>query len=149
MMRSLFMALAALAVGMSAPAAAQQRTDYSSQVRGYLSQQAVKHTGEGFRQDTTVPDFVRAMRLEGGVVWPIQLSAGVTYRVFAVCDNDCSDVDMELYDAGGNFVGRDVSTNDMPYVEVRPTTAGVHYARIWLAACENEPCYVGARLYRK
>jgi len=151
-MRILSVALAALAL-CAMPASAQQRaggnSDYQGQVRNYLSQQAGKHTSEGFRPDTAVPDIIRPLRLEGGVIWPVQLRRGVTYRVFAVCDNDCSDVDLEVYDAAGAFVGRDVAVNDTPYVEITPAADGVAYARIWLAACESEPCYVGARLFRR
>lgn len=150
-MRILFTALAALTLAAT-PAAGQQRsgnTDYQGQVRNYLSQQSGKHTSEGFRPDTTVPDMIRPLRMEGGVIWPVQLRRGVTYRVFAVCDNDCSDVDLEVYDAAGAFVGRDVAVNDTPYVEITPAADGVAYARVWLAACESEPCYVGARLYRR
>lgn len=147
-------ALAALAF-VCAGADAQSRNanprpnDYPGQVRTYLTEQAGKHTGEGFRPDSTIPDMIRPLRLEGGALWPIPLRAGVTYRIFAVCDNDCSDVDLELYDSTGGFVGRDVSTNDTPYVEIRPTVDGTAYARVFLAACESEPCYVGARVYRK
>ncbi len=143
---------AALCLAFSAPAFAQTRTgsaDYQGQVRGYLGDQARKHTSEGFRQDTSVPDFIRPLRLEGGVIWPVTLRRGITYRVFAVCDNDCSDVDMEVYDSAGDFVGRDVAVNDNPYVEITPAADGVVYARIWLAACEAEPCYIGGRVYRR
>lgn len=143
---------AALVLAFSAPAFAQSRpgaSDYQGQVRAYLTDQARKHTAEGFRQDSSVPDFIRPVRLEGGVIWPVSLRRGVTYRLFAVCDNDCSDVDLELYDAEGTFVGRDVAVNDAPYVEITPAADGVVYARIWLAACEAEPCYVGGRVYRR
>lgn len=123
--------------------------DYRAQVRTYLGDQATKHVRDGFRAETAIQDMIIPLRLEGGALWPINLRAGVTYRVFAVCDNDCSDVDLEMYDAAGAYVGRDVAVNDTPYVEITPTANGAHYARVWLAACESEPCYVGVRVYRK
>jgi hypothetical protein len=149
-MRLLFASLAASL--FVADAGAQPKAasgDYAGQVRSYLGAQATKHVSEGFTRDASIPDFVASIRVEGGVIWPVTLRRGVTYRLFAVCDNDCSDVDMDLYDAQGRFVGRDIAANDTPYVEITPTEDGVHYARIWLAACENEPCFVGARAYRK
>ncbi|MES1156582.1 MAG: hypothetical protein ABUL73_02275 [Alphaproteobacteria bacterium] len=126
-----------------------QSQDGATQVRGYLSSEATKHTDEGFRADPTNPDFVHALSLESAVVWPITLRHGVTYRVFAVCDNNCSDVDLDLYDSSGAFVGSDTSTTDKPFVEITPTADGTAYARIWLADCQNEPCTIGARVYRK
>jgi len=152
MRRTLRSALAALSVLVLSPAAFakdEASADFPAQVRGYLTEQASKHTADGFRQDTSIPDFVRAIRLEGGVIWQAPLRRGATYRVLAVCDNDCSDVDMEVFDAQGGFVGRDVATSDNPYVEFAPSADGPAYVRIWLAACESEPCYVGARVYRK
>lgn len=127
----------------------QPDTDYRGQVTRYLQDQATKHLSEGFTRDSSIEDFVAPLRLEGGVIWPVRLRRGVTYRVFAVCDNDCSDVDLELYDASGAFVGRDISVNDQPFVEIVPSQDGIVYARIWLAACESEPCYVGGRVYRR
>lgn len=149
-MKKLIAAMAALTM-LSGPAAAQQQSDgdYRGQVSRYLQDQAAKHLGEGFSRDAAIADLIAPLRLEGGLIWPIQLRRGVTYRVFAVCDNDCSDVDLELYDAAGAFVGRDIATNDTPYVEITPAADGAHYARIWLAACESEPCFVGARVYRR
>jgi hypothetical protein len=131
----------------SRPAAAD--TDYRGQVSRYLQEQATKHVSDGFRRETAIPDLIAPLRLEGGVLWRINLRRGVAYRVFAVCDNDCSDVDLEVYDDRGAFVGRDIATNDRPFVEITPERDGAHYARIWLAACESEPCYVGARVYRR
>ncbi len=133
-------------------AGAQDRAspgDYRAQVRTYLTDQSAKHAADGFRADNSVPDLVRGLRLEGGHLWSVPLRAGVTYRVFVVCDNDCSDVDLELFDPAGDYVGRDVAVNDTPYVEVTPARDGAYHARIWLAACEHEPCYVGGRVFRK
>lgn len=127
---------------------AQDGAANRTQVTAYLDSQAGKHTDQGFISDSSVPDFVQPLTLQDAVVWPITLRRGVTYRVFAVCDNGCSDVDLDLYDHAGVFVGRDVQTNDKPYVEITPRQDGVHFARIWLATCEAEPCYVGGRVYR-
>jgi hypothetical protein len=151
-MKQLLGAIAALCLiapsAAAAPAGAAS-ADYSGQVRTYLADQATKHTSEGFRPETSIQDLILPLRLEGGAIWPINLRAGVTYRIFGACDNDCSDVDLEVYDSTGLYAGRDVAVNDTPYVEITPTHNGVHYARIWLAACESEPCYVGMRVYRK
>jgi hypothetical protein len=138
-----------LAAGQDKPEEKPSGTDYAGQVRQYLGEQAKKHVAESFAPDASIPDFITSVRLDGGVIWPINLHRGVTYRVFAVCDNDCSDVDMDLYDSTGRFVGRDITVTDTPYVEITPTADGVAYARIWLAACESEPCFIGARVYRK
>ncbi len=151
MTRLALAALAALAFA-GAPAQAQQKAapnDYAAQVRAHLGDQAGKHIAENFEPFADVPDFVSAIRIEGGVIWPAPLRAGATYRVFVVCDNDCSDVDLEVFDADGRFVGRDIQVNDTPYVEVTPRRDGPVFARIWLSACESEPCWVAGRVLRR
>lgn len=144
-----FAMLAAGAAQAQPAAPARADNDYRGQVRGYLDSQASKHTAEGYRREAAIQDLIAPLRLDGGMIWTVPLQRGATYRIFAVCDNDCSDVDLEVFDARGGFVGRDVQTNDTPYVEITPTQDGVAYARIWLAACESEPCYVGARVFRR
>ncbi|MBI1251232.1 MAG: hypothetical protein GC189_07160 [Alphaproteobacteria bacterium] len=152
-MRSAAKALCAAVLMCAAMPAAHAQTpganDFEGQVQRYLDTQASKHAAEGFTRDASIQDFVRPLRIEGGAIWAVNLRRGVTYRLFAVCDNDCSDVDLELYDARGGFIGRDVAVNDTPYVEVTPSAEGVHFARIWLAACESEPCYVGVRAFKR
>jgi hypothetical protein len=34
----------------------------------------------------------------------------------------------------------------MPYVQITPPQSGRYYVRIWLYACSNQPCYIGARV---
>ncbi len=150
-MRILATALAALCMFGAPDAFAQKApaTDGPTQVRGYLTSEATKHTAEGFRPDPANPDFIRDLAMDKAVIWPINLRRGVTYRVMAVCDNHCTDVDMDLYDQTGAFVGTDVSTTDKPYVEITPDADGVAYARIWLAVCEADACTIGGRVYRK
>ncbi|MES1201088.1 MAG: hypothetical protein ABUS57_06525 [Pseudomonadota bacterium] len=146
---------AALLIGLCALGASEalaekaRAPDGATQVRGYLASEATKHVAEGFRPDATNPDFVRDLAMESAVVWPINLRRGVTYRVMAACDNHCSDVDMDLYDVNGAFIGSDVTTTDKPFVEITPQADGVAFARIWLATCEADTCTIGARVYRK
>jgi hypothetical protein len=152
-MKAILTAGAAALLAFAPQSAAGQEkvgaADYQGQVRSYLTEQAKKHVAENFARDASIPDFITSIRVEGGVIWPVALRRGATYRLFVVCDNDCSDVDMDLYDSGGRFAGRDISVSDTPYIEITPSADGVHYVRIWLAACESEPCFVGGRVYRK
>jgi hypothetical protein len=52
--------------------------------------------------------------------WYVTLQAGRSYRIFGVCDGDCNDLDLELYDAYGNSVDYDRHSDDTPYVSVTP-----------------------------
>lgn len=142
------LAAACLALAWGGEASAQASAK-QSQVRGYLTAQAGKHRDAGFAPASGVADFSAMIALRGGVIWPVRLRAGMTYRVFAVCDNDCADVDLDLYDPQGRYIGQDVAVNDKPYVEVTPPRDGEYFARLWLVVCENEPCAVGGRVYAR
>ncbi|MGE0740540.1 MAG: hypothetical protein AB7O98_04295 [Hyphomonadaceae bacterium] len=129
--------------GFATAAAAQE---HERQVRAYLEHGMNVHAERGYARDRAVPDLLQALRLDHPYVWPIQLQAGVNYRVYGACDDDCGDLDMEIYSADGNLADRDTAPDDTPYVQIRPTQSGRHYVRLWLFSCAAEPCFVAARV---
>jgi hypothetical protein len=141
-MRSLAWMLAA-GLLFATPAAAQ---NFERQVSAYLENGMSVHAALGYQRDQSNPDIVVPLQLERPYLWSVYLREGVNYRVYGACDNDCSDLDMEIYGADGHLADRDVSTDDVPYVQVTPARSGRHYVRIWLYACSTEPCYIGARV---
>lgn len=142
--KSAVAALAALL--LIAPATTAQEIGTREQTARYLERGLAVHAALGYRADPAFQTFSAPQRLMGGALWPLELQRGVNYRIYGACDIDCSDVDMELYDATGAFVDRDIAVDATPYVQITPTQTGRHYVRIWLAACESEPCFVAARV---
>jgi len=140
-------AVAALAAFLAlAPCASAQEIGTAEQTARYLERGLAAHAALGYRPDPAFQNYSAPLRMMAGALWPIELQRGVNYRIYAACDIDCSDVDMELYDSTGAFVDRDIATDATPYVQITPTATGRHYVRIWLAACESEPCFVAARV---
>jgi hypothetical protein len=70
----------------------------------------------------------------------LSLRAGRAYAATATCDEDCSDIDLELVDPWGNVVSRDFRRDDVPVVTVTPRTDGVYRVRVIMARCSQEPC---------
>ncbi|MDX2275242.1 MAG: PPC domain-containing protein [Hyphomonadaceae bacterium] len=136
-------ACAFLMVGMGAASA---QSEYDDQARSYLEAGMDAHAALGYRRDNSVADLVAPLRLEHPKIWAVRLRQGVNYRVYGACDNDCSDIDMEIYDANGELADRDVATDDTPYVQITPSQTGLHFVRLWVFACESEPCYAAARV---
>jgi hypothetical protein len=126
------------------PAAAQN--DYERQVRAYLENGMGVHASLGYRRDQSNADVIVPLEMESPYLWSVYLREGVNYRVYGACDNDCSDLDMEIYGADGHLADRDVATDDVPYVQITPTRSGRAYVRIWLYQCSAEPCYIAARV---
>lgn len=135
--------IAALAAFAGLAAHAQ---DYPSQVRAYLERGMAVHEARGYRADGAMQDIVISLRMGDSQLVPVMLERGRNYRVYAACDADCSDLDMEIYGADGAFVEKDIALDATPFVQITPRTSGRHYVRVWLAACESEPCFAALRL---
>ncbi len=78
--------------------------------------------------------------------WGVSLEAGVRYLVVGACDNECSNVDIQLVDATGSVVAQDVLADDFPVVDFTPAAAGAYQVRMLMRTCTFAPCYAGARL---
>lgn len=77
----------------------------------------------------------------------IDLTAGTQCSVFAVCDVDCNNVDLELIDmATGGVVGSDLLADDFPVVHFLPPANGSYMVRTLLQNCTRAPCYTGTRV---
>lgn len=141
-MRAIFGALCALALAV--PSASAQGL---SDVRAYLEAGMAVHAARGYAQDRTEPDRVFVSRERGDPhLWSIYLVAGQNYRVYGACDNQCSDMDMEIYGNDGALVDRDSATNDTPYVQITPSISGRAYVRLWAFQCDPGPCAMAVRL---
>jgi hypothetical protein len=139
--------LAALGVALVLTASnAAAQASHAAQVRSYLENGMGAHRGIGYVRDIGNPDVIVPLRLDHPFLWPVYLTRGVTYRAYGACDDACSDLDLEIYDAAGNLADRDTARNDTPYVQITPTQTGRAYVRAWLYACSHEPCTVGLRL---
>lgn len=78
--------------------------------------------------------------------WGVSLEAGVRYLVVGACDNECSNVDIQLVDPGGSVVAQDVLADDFPVVDFTPAASGAYQVRMLMRTCTFAPCYAGARL---
>jgi hypothetical protein len=136
--------MSALAAVVWAGAASAQ--DGAALAWAYLGHGMAAHESAGYARDRTVPDLAAPLSLDSPFLWPIYLREGVTYRVYAACDDNCSDLDLEIYAANGRLAGRDVARNDTPFVEITPSATGRHYVRLWLYACDARICHVAARV---
>lgn len=70
-----------------------------------------------------------------------------SYRITAACDQDCSDVDLYLYDEYDNLIDSDEEYDDYPLVSVTPKRRGRFTAVVRMASCDQQPCYYGVRAF--
>ena len=77
----------------------------------------------------------------------VSLEAGMACRIIALCDADCSDVDIFVTDPSGQEVGSDTGSSDAPVVSVQTSVEGDYQVRVRMAACSTEPCYYGVAVF--
>lgn len=83
----------------------------------------------------------------GTINYSFQFVAGRSYTILGVCDNDCSDLDITLYDPAGNQVAEDILTDDKPVASITARRSGRYRATISMAACSTEPCFYAVAAY--
>jgi hypothetical protein len=87
--------------------------------------------------------------LAQGQTWnvPAELHAGVDYRVLAVCDRDCADLDLVVFDNNGQQVAQDTTTTSQPVVAVSPVYSANFTVQVQMFNCSVAPCYYAVVLY--
>jgi hypothetical protein len=75
--------------------------------------------------------------------WPLRVSAGQRMVVAGVCDADCTDVDLYVYDEAGVLVDQDVLDDDVPVVSFVAAGGGIYTVRVEMVICDEAPCGYG------
>jgi hypothetical protein len=137
------------AVGLSllgVTSRAQAQPDqWTRQVGALLDQAASVATSNGLRRTHT--PYIGSLREDATAGHTLQLDAGVRYQLIGVCDNDCSDFDLRLFDPQGRMVAEDVLTDDTPVLSVTPNRGGTYTVRAIMTSCSSEPCRYGIGVY--
>ena len=70
----------------------------------------------------------------------LNLRRGTRYKIAAVCDNDCRDLDLKLYDENGNLIDKDFQSDDVPIVDVQPRRTATFKVVVQMESCHVSPC---------
>ena len=85
-------------------------------------------------------DFGGTLGHEQGAEIPIPLEAGNEYRIGAVCDDDCMDLDLILRGPEGDTIASDILRDAFPVLVHSPAEDGEYNLTVHMAACFIEPC---------
>jgi len=120
------------------PASRQVLMQQLQQAEQIAAQQGFQLVGQPF-----------AGGLVQGQSWnvPAQLVAGYEYRVIGVCDQNCRDMDMAVFDESGATIGQDNAQDDHPVVAVAPAATGNVTIQAQMFQCTGQPCYYALALY--
>jgi hypothetical protein len=78
---------------------------------------------------------------------PAELHLGVEYRILGVCDRDCTDLDLVLYDNNGAPILQDTAVSSQPVIGILPQYTGPYTVQVQMYQCSIEPCYWAVALY--
>ena len=124
----------------------EQRAQLQQLVGSYLNDVQNAHGG-GMSPATGFVDEVTGLQPGTDHRWQVNLNGGTAYRIIGACDNECSNLDIELIDVRtGGVVASDMLPDDYPVVDYTPTANGAYIVRIMMQTCTIAPCYAGARV---
>ena len=88
-------------------------------------------------------------RMEDGTNddFTVSLRSGKRYAIVGVCDEDCDDLDLHVYDSNGNLIASDTDNDDVPVVQINPRWTGSFTVRAEMAGCSSNPCYYGVGFF--
>ncbi|MEO6068332.1 MAG: hypothetical protein ABIQ41_10185 [Gemmatimonadales bacterium] len=79
----------------------------------------------------------------------VDLESGKDYAMWGVCDQDCSDIDLTLYDNNGNEIDSDLQTDDKPLLHVIPSRSAKYRIKVSMVSCSANPCRYGVGLWSR
>src|SRR5207237_9511407 len=124
-----------------APARAQGGgSRWERQIREYLRRTTAAFSEQGF-QPTGEPK-VALLLVDQSEWFTIMMHAGTSYTLVALCDNDCSGLDLVLYGTGRNEIEATRAT-PVPMIKVTPRATMSYRVKLTLTSCAVSPCWYG------
>ena len=77
----------------------------------------------------------------------VDLAAGSRYHFTWVCDQDCADLDLRMYDAAGTELAHASDTDDLSILSITPASSGRYRLRVWMLSCAAAPCRWGVAMF--
>lgn len=113
----------------------------------YLDFYASQYAAPGMAAPEGMSDQVFTMQPGGDHRFLVQLTGNAPYTVLGACDDDCSNIDIELIDMRtGGVVASDMLADDFPVVNFVPPADGQYMVRTLMQVCTAAPCFAGARI---
>lgn len=69
--------------------------------------------------------------------------------IVGVCDNDCMNINILVFDSRGNQVASDTTVDDTPVVVIEPEKTAEYRVEISMENCTAEPCFYGIGVFGK
>lgn len=143
-MRNLF-SVAAVGVCMMAALASEASAQTSQFEEEAIGQIEAIHAG--MDGDWAYASELWLGELAAGAVttFPLQISGSDEYAIVGVCDSDCSDLDLLVYDPNQEQAAADVEEDDYPMVVV--IGEGEFEVAVEMVECETATCVFAIQVF--
>jgi hypothetical protein len=118
---------------------------YVNEVRDQLIEKAIASGLRGY--SLTHEPMIDALDRGRSDYIIVNLSAGTSYGIVGVCDRDCRDLDISLYDSRGNRIASDLGDDDIPAITINPYSSGTYQVKVDMASCNTQACYYGIGVF--
>ena len=125
---------------------AQDSDIFLRQLARQLYQIALRAAGQDYSLVTVEHGTLHPEQTESLTV---SITSGYSYAIVGVCDNDCNDIDLHLYDGNNNLIDFDIDNDDTPVIVVSPRQSGEYRLRVAMVRCSDSPCYYGVGLFNR
>lgn len=119
---------------------------FVDQVRDQLVRAAVV-LGVGDNYQLTHDPVVSTIRSKSTKTHTLTLDAGIPYVIVGVCDNDCGDIDLRLYNDEDDVVSSDMDTDDDPMLRVSSQQKAKFKLEVIMENCSTLSCYYGIGIF--
>ncbi len=137
--------LAALATVFAAgTATAQTSEEYRNQIQAQIMHAGAMMVSEGFAYKASHIDTIRPSQSD---TTTFDVTVGTTYQIFSVCDTDCNDVDIFVYNSSGQKIAQDILDDDIPIVTITPTANDRLRIETKMYNCDASYCYYGVGVF--
>jgi hypothetical protein len=138
--------IAATALLLAAPGIALAQADqWEAEVHAQLDGIVPALAGDGWELDRDY--YVDSLNQDSSDNLDLPLFGRTNYAIVAVCDTDCTDIDLYLYDANDNIIAEDTATDDYPVLEVRTRATADYRLRVRMYQCSAAPCRYGVAVF--
>ncbi len=77
----------------------------------------------------------------------LELLKGIDYAILGVCDKDCTDINLELFDENQNSLDADYQLDNKPLVKISPKWTSVFKVKITIPRCKASRCTYGIGVF--
>ncbi|HYJ80748.1 MAG TPA: hypothetical protein VEW03_14130 [Longimicrobiaceae bacterium] len=146
-MKRILLAASVCAALFTTAVAATAQDEWVRQVRRLLIEAGRRFEAQGYEMTHDI--YTGSLNDDGSTMVTLNLSIGTEYQILGQCDEDCTDLDLVLFDGAGNQIDSDLLEDDYPVVSVVPRRSGSFRVRVSMATCSVEPCRYGIGVFGK